>query len=86
MSLKQKVKKEQIDWAYEVLDSLKAGADAVLAKPELAGQFVVEVVAKLPDIFDAVMILTVPEHRQVVAEVMKSLAEVVKVWAESKVY
>ena len=72
---------EEIDYAYKVFDVLAKSMNKVVDSPDLAYEFVVKLIMKLPEIIDALMIVTVPEHRMAVAEMMKAAGRLAGTWA-----
>ena len=77
------------DWAYQVFDSFVEAFNRVASsKPEetdrLMNQLKIEFLKKMPDLFEALMILTKPEHRPVIYEFFKSFVAVIKRWSQSK--
>lgn len=74
------ISKEDIDYAYGVLDALRQAFDAAAVKPELGQALMVEMIKKLPEIFDALMTVTEPEHRPQVYELVKAAGRMMKGW------
>ena len=74
------VKESSIDYAYETIDAVVEAMDKVTAQPELAIQFVAEFLQKMPEIIDALMEITMPEHRQAIAKMMKASAGMAASW------
>jgi len=84
MSEKPVLRTEE-DWAYAVIDAYVEAFNRVSsAKPEerklLLKKLEYECLKKLPDLFEALMILTKPEHRPIIYEFFKSFIGALKVW------
>lgn len=76
----EQVSKVDVDYAYGVLDALKQAFDKAATKPELGQALMVEMIQKLPEIFDALMTVTKPEHRPAVYELVKAAGRMMKGW------
>lgn len=76
----KKVREVEIDYAYGVIDAVVEAMDKVAAKPELAEMFVVDMLKKMPDLIDAIMIITREEHRPKMGELMKASSRMVASW------
>ena len=77
MSEKEQNKRAEpvtVDWAYEVINTITEAADRVSAKPELQVLFAVSLQKSFPDLLDALLAITELEHRQKMAEFVKSIA------------
>lgn len=72
---------KEIEHSYKVLEALTGAFDYVATKPEKAGQLVVELIESLPDVVDALMVITKDEHRPILAEVVGSAARMVRSWS-----
>jgi len=69
-----------VDYAYGVLSALIESMDRVCAKPEITRAFLFSIQQKYPEILDAVMAVTAPEHREIVAQVIKASSRVTATW------
>ncbi len=69
-----------VDYAYKVLEAIIESLDRVSAKPEITKAFLYSIQQKYPDILDAVMAITPPEHREIVGRAVKSLSRVTGTW------
>ena len=63
---------QDIDQSYEVIQWLTASMLKVSSNPKMLGKFLYGYSQKLPDIVDAVMTIVPPEHRGVVAELLRA--------------
>ena len=78
---------QDIDQSYAVIEWLTLMMKKVADKPKMLGKFLFEYNKKLPEIADAIMTLTPPEHRGVIAELLKATARMnaeVLVWQTRK--
>ena len=71
-----------VDYAYKVIDAVTEAMDRVAAKPELAQAFMFDLLKKMPELVDALMGITMPEHRQKMAELVRSSARMLAIWAK----
>jgi len=78
----QKSQESDIDYAYKVIDAVTEAMDRVAAKPELAQAFMFDLLKKMPELVDALMGITMPEHRQKMAELVRSSARMLAIWAK----
>ena len=69
-----------VDYAYAVLNVLVESMDRVSAKPEISKAFLFSIQQKYPDILDAIMAITAPEHREIVGKAIKACARMTAVW------
>jgi len=88
MSEKTTLKTEE-DWAYAAIDAyIEAFNRVSSAKPEqredLLNQLKYECLRKLPNLFEALMILTKPEHRPIIYDFFKALIGALEVWSKTK--
>ena len=79
----QKNRSEDIDYAYAVIDVVAESMDKVAAQPELAHQFVGELLQKMPNLIDALMTLTYPEHRKMMAKLISSSSRMCGAWLKT---
>ncbi len=80
--MSQKLKEQQVDYAYQVIQALIEGIDKTAAKPEKLEQLKKELVENLPEIFEAVMTITQPEHRHLIYELFKSITNLIRAIAQ----
>jgi hypothetical protein len=78
----QKSQESDFDYTYKVIDAVTEAMDRVAAKPEMAQEFIVDLLKKMPELVDALMTVTMPEHRQKVAELVKSSSGMIAAWAK----
>ena len=78
----RKSQESDIDYTYKVIDAVTEAMDRVAAKPELAQVFIVDLLTKMPELVDALMGITMPEHRQKMAELVRSSARMLAIWAK----
>jgi len=78
----QKSQESDIDYAYKVIDAVTEAMDRVAAKPELAQVFIVDLLTKMPELVDALMGITMLEHRQKMAELVRSSSRMLAIWAK----
>ncbi len=76
--MESQVSQAQIDYAYQVLTALTEAIDRTAADPKLLQQLKAEALQKAPEIFDALMCITPPEHRPIIYELFKSLLNLAK--------
>lgn len=65
-------KEQEVDQSYVVLEWLTTSMQKVTSNPKLLGKLMYNYTQKAEEIVDAVMTLTPPEHRGVVAELLKA--------------
>ena len=80
--MSQKLKEQQVDYAYQVTQALIEAIDKTAAKPEKLNQLKKELIENLPEIFEAVMTVTQPEHRHLIYELFKSITNLIRVIAQ----
>lgn len=81
MAAKEKEKLEsEIDYAYGVIDAVVEAMDRVAVKPEYAELFVVDMLRKMPEMVDALMVMTKVEHRPKMAELVKASSRMACAW------
>ena len=78
----QKSQESEVDYTYKVIDAVTEAMDRVAAKPELAQVFIVDLLTKMPELVDALMGITMLEHRQKMAELVRSSSRMLAVWAK----
>jgi len=86
VSNKQKAIVDEESWAYAVFDAFIEAFNRVSsAKPEdrarLMNRLKIEMLKKLPELFEALMILAKPEHRPLIYEFFKSIVGCIKSWS-----
>ena len=79
----QKSQESEVDYTYKVIDAVTEAMDRVAAKPELAQAFMFDLLKKMPELVDALMGITMPEHRQKMAELVRSSARMLVIWAKT---
>ena len=88
MGVKAKMATEQeIDQSYETINWLTVSMQKVGSNPNLLGKFLYNYNKRLPEIVDAIMLLIPPEHRGVVADLLKATGKMsseVLVWTTKK--
>ena len=78
---------QDVDRSYEVLGWLTLSMQKVASNPDLFGKFLFDYGRQLPEVVDAVMFLVPPEHRGVVAELLKASGKMsteVLIWTTKK--
>jgi len=78
----QKSQESEVDYTYKVIDAVTEAMDRVAAKPELAQVFIVDLLTKMPELVDALMGITMLEHRQKMAELVRSSSRMLAIWAK----
>ena len=76
----QKSQESDIDYAYQVIDAVSEAMDRVEANPGLAQVFIVDLLTKMPELVDALIAITLPEHRQKMAEIVRSSSRMLASW------
>ena len=74
-----------IQYAYGVFDAVKRGMDHAALNPDKQEQFVLEFINKLPEIFEALMLLLPMEHRGLVYELFLSTGRYARTWMKTKI-
>ncbi len=74
---------ERINWAYNTITSVVTAMDEVAAKPEFFARFNAELLKKMPDVIDAVMILTKEEHVGIMARFWKASTRLTGEWLKT---
>ena len=82
MMSNQKSQESDIDYAYRVIDAVAEAMDRVEVNPELASVFIVDLLKTMPELVDALMGITIPEHRQKMAVLVGSSARMLASWAK----
>ena len=75
---------EEIDYAYKVIEAVVEGASRVDATPRLAQAYLLNLVSKLPDVTDALLAITIPEHRMKVVELVRAVTRALVVLRKSR--
>jgi hypothetical protein len=83
MASEQKSQENDIDYTYKVIDAITEAMDKVATKPELAQAFIVDLLTKMPELADALMGITLLEHRPKMAELVRSSARMMGSWAKA---
>ena len=80
----EKVVSEQseFDYAYKVIDAIVEAMDRVTTKPEYARVFVGDLLQKMPDLIDALMMMTFPEHRPKLSELLRASSRMGAEWVK----
>jgi hypothetical protein len=83
---KSKTEQEQnsVDYAYGVIDAIVVAMDEVTAQPELADFFTVELLKKMPELIDALAIITKLEHAKMVGRLIEASSRMMASWAKTK--
>ena len=81
MEKSQSEKQEsQVDYAYAVIDSVIEAMDKATAKPKLAQHFIVSLLRNMPELVDALMTITIEEHRPQMGKLLKASSEMTAKW------
>jgi len=80
--LNQEQEQSEIDWAYSVLEAFKVAFDKASVSADSASEVFNELLAKLGDMLEAVMVLTAKEHKFVIYELVKSYLRMLDTWAK----
>jgi len=83
MMSNQKSQESDIDYAYRVIDAVAEAMDRVEVNPELASVFIVDLLKTMPELVDALMGITMPEHRQKMAVLVGSSSRMLASWAKT---
>lgn len=84
LSLRLRVRKvsqqesELVNWAYEVIDVVREAYLKAEGDPIAVMDVTKEVMAKLPDLIEAFMVLVAPEHRRIVGRLINDIIRVVR--------
>jgi len=78
----QKSQESDVDYTYKVIDAVVEAMDRVAAKPELAQAFILDLLKKMPELVDALAVITVPEHRPVMGKLVMSTSRMLAAWAK----
>lgn len=81
----QELTEEDIEYAYAVIDALSRGMDHVALNPEKLEQLELEFIKKMPDFFEALMILLPTEHRGIIYELFNSTGRYARAWMKLKI-
>jgi len=76
---------EQVDYAYTVFNTVKTAIDKATVNPGLTVGLGYELVQKMPELFDAMMAIVRPEHRQLMFELSKAAMKLVREWQTKKI-
>jgi len=76
---------EHIEYAYHVIDALAQGLDHAATNPEEIEQLETEIINKMPDILEALMILFPPEHRGIIYDLFNSTVRYTRTWIKQKI-
>ncbi len=77
--MEKKLTEEQIDYSYKVLETVCQAIDYVVTvEPERLKQLINEIITNMPEIFDAFMIVSKPEHRPIIYQLFKSTLNLIK--------
>jgi len=79
----KKSQSEEIDYAYAVIDAIAESMDKVATQPELTLRFGGELLQKMPQLIDALMVITIPEHRQAIKKLLGSSSRMVASWLKA---
>lgn len=82
MMSEQKGQESSVDYAYKVIDAVVEAMDRVEANPELASAFIVDMLKKMPELVDALVVITMPEHRQKMADLVRSSSRMMVKWVK----
>ena len=72
-----------IDYAYGVINAITESMDKVSANQVNTRAFLFSIQQKYPEIFDALMAVTVPEHREIVGKVIQACARMTALWLKT---
>jgi len=78
----QKSQESDIDYAYRVIDAVAEAMDRVEVNPELASVFIIDLLKAMPELVDALMGITMSEHRQKMAVLVGSSARMLASWVK----
>jgi len=81
----QQLTNEHIEYAYQVIDALAQGLDYAATNPEEIERLETEMINKMPDLFEALMILFPPEHRGIIFELFKAIGRYTRTWIHQKI-
>ena len=73
-----------MDFAYAVIDAVVEAMDRVTAEPILAKKFVFDLLKGMPTFIDALMIMTKPEHRMKMGELVKASSRMGGEWVKKE--
>ena len=83
--MSEQTSQSYVRWAYGVFDGLKQALDHVALNPENLEQLELELLNKMPDLFEALMVLLPVEHRGIVYEVFESTGRMGRTWMKKKI-
>lgn len=78
----QKSRESDIDYTYKVIDAVTEAMDRVEVNPELAITFMLDLLQKMPELIDALLTITMPEHQKKMAELVRSSARMMASWVK----
>jgi len=74
------ITEDDILYAYQVLDAFKQALDHVAVNPDKMEQLQLEFIKKMPNLFEALMILMPLEHRGIIFEMFQSTGRLSRSW------
>ncbi len=74
-----------LQYAYGVFDAVKRAMDHAALNPEKQEQFELEFINKMPQIFEALMLLLPMEHRGLIYELFLSTGRYARTWMKTKI-
>lgn len=74
-----------LQYAYGVIDAITVALDHVALNPDKIEQFELEFIQKMPDIFEALMLLLPMEHRGLIYELFLSTGRYTRAWIKIKI-
>ena len=81
----QELTEEDIGYAYAVIDALSKAMEHVAINPERIEQLELEFLKKMPELFEALMILLPVEHRGIIYELFQSTGRYARTWMKLKI-
>jgi len=81
----EQISETDIQYAYGVFDAVKNAMDHVALNPDKLEQFELEFIQKMPDMFEALMLLLPTEHRGLIYEIFLSTGRYARTWMKLKI-
>jgi len=85
MSEQEQVSEADLQYAYGVFDAVKRAMDHTALNPEKIEQFELEFINKMPNIFEALLLLLPTEHRGIIYEIFLSTGRYARTWMKLKI-
>lgn len=81
----EQISETDLQYAYGVFDAIKRAMDHVALNPDKLEQFELEFISKMPNMFEALMLLLPTEHRGLIYEIFLSTGRFARTWMKMKI-